>query len=68
MCARFPNREQPLTCTSLQAPTTFCFVALPDRDALRVFVLDQLKARTEVALTEASLVFEYISGATDRRA
>ena len=42
-------------------------VAVEDTDALRVFVLEQLSARTEVALTETSLIFEHVRSTITRR-
>jgi DNA-binding Lrp family transcriptional regulator len=43
-------------------------VAVEDSDALRIFVLDQLSARPEVALTETSLIFEHLRSNAARRA
>lgn len=39
-------------------------VATADAAALRSFVVDELSAHTEVALTETNLIFEHIRGAT----
>jgi len=38
-------------------------VAVRDTDTLRAFVVDQLSAHPEVALTETSLIFEHIPAA-----
>lgn len=39
-------------------------VATADAEALRSFVVDELSAHTEVALTETNLIFEHIRGST----
>ncbi len=41
-------------------------VAVEDSDALREFVLEQLSAFTEVALTETSLIFEHVRTSSSR--
>ena len=38
-------------------------VAVRDTATLRAFVVDQLSARPEVALTETSLIFEHLPAA-----
>jgi DNA-binding Lrp family transcriptional regulator len=40
----------------------FLHVATEDAGALRNFVVDQLSARPEVALTETNLIFEHLRG------
>jgi DNA-binding Lrp family transcriptional regulator len=42
-------------------------VAVRDSESLRVFVVDQLSARPEVAVTQTSLIFEHMTPGTAKR-
>ena len=44
-------------------PEHLVYVAVRDTATLRAFVVDQLSARPEVALTETSLIFEHLPAA-----